>query len=140
MKILKLKAWLKDFKEMKDIIGFKYTFDKTNITLYFDDNCENHTTYMTKDVILLQFTGLKDSIGTEIYEGDIVMMGCIGPGEIVYMDEAIPNPENTDTNVYPAFLIKWDDDSKRCSFFYKDEEIRVIGNIYKNPEILGDQE
>jgi len=74
---------------------------------------------------LMQYTGLKDKNGIEIYEGDIVewedsineeMYG----GEIIYPKETV---EFKGGAFYPV-----------CQM--TETEFEVIGNIYENPELL----
>jgi uncharacterized phage protein (TIGR01671 family) len=70
---------------------------------------------------LMQFTGLKDKNGKEIYEGDIVS-GHNGDGSsnVWPVEYACENSEWTGFNVGA-------DDERDCE---------VIGNIYENPEPL----
>ena len=73
------------------------------------------------DHIPLQFTGLKDKNGAEIYEGDILK---IGPQAYpVVWDDKGTHGWKLDT---PHFGI-----GASQSTFYE-----VIGNIYENPELL----
>jgi len=77
----------------------------------------------TEDKVYMQFTGLKDKNGVEIYEGDIVK----------YIGQL--NPDR-----YKLFIIEWDD--KLAGFYAGGGQIQrtkgyeVIGNIYETPELL----
>jgi uncharacterized phage protein (TIGR01671 family) len=78
---------------------------------------------------LMQFTGLTDRNGKEIYEGDIVRPFHDDKGlyaKIVYFDSVM------------AFKIATPDKTtkKTITWKYFKEEIEVVGNIYENPELL----
>jgi uncharacterized phage protein (TIGR01671 family) len=82
---------------------------------------------------VIQYTGLKDKNGKEIYEGDIVMPEM--RREYRKEDYTIGN-----------CIVEWDDDiigfypfcdyDIDCGDYYPKEHCQVIGNIYENPELL----
>lgn len=87
-----------------------------------------------KDLVLMQYTGLKDYDNNEIYEGDIVKTstGVIG---IVRFGRYSATNINGISNI--GFYIEWKlDICMRVDLGYWLERISVIGNIYENPELV----
>ena len=83
----------------------------------------------TEDIELMQYTGLKDKNEKEIYEGYIVKLRANhGIGVIKYSDEWV------------AFVVEYIKPRPLVVLgmnYYK-EEIEIVGNIYENPELLGE--
>lgn len=84
---------------------------------------------------IMQYTGLKDINGTEIYEGDIVEYvnkGTKGIGKIVY--GLYDNEHQADLGYYIQWLNQeyWRNDLG----YWKKKGIEVRGNIYENPTLL----
>lgn len=79
---------------------------------------------------LMQYTGIKDKHGKEIYEGDIV-------------NEFRKTRSFPDGNFFKR-KIEWSDDmilddaygEKSIGFNLFHGELEIIGNIYENPELL----
>ena len=116
----------------KDRLKFRFFDKKTNqyientasMCIYEGKVCETLSDNLEeeKDIIAEQCTGLKDSNGKLIYEGDIVKF-------YEYNYEVYFN-----TNV-GGFSI-WNEKKEVGHSLYHHEEFKVIGNIHEDPELL----
>lgn len=80
------------------------------------------------EVELVEFTGLLDKNGEEIYEGDVLL---------TFAEEC----RGVVTYAAPAFQIEWHAYRSLDPFFGlldSEGEYEVIGNVYENPELLQD--
>lgn len=76
--------------------------------------------------IWMEFTGLQDSKGTDIYEGDIVEIKGFGDGYDGKWEVSLQNNE---------IRVGWELKGIENDVWYWDEG-KVIGNIYETPELL----
>ena len=100
----------------------------------WEDICHKknlHRLIDNPEYIIMQYTGIKDKDGVEIYEGDILeAFNILGEKEIlpvVFVDGAFMGKRLEDEE-FPYFYLFA---NKSFSKTYK-----VVGNIYENPELL----
>ena len=135
---IKFRAWNKDFKKMYKI--GQITLEK-GIWDYEPENRDfiGMSIPYQPSMVLMQYTGLHDKNGKEIYEGDIVLyqdweMAYEGGGNDSFINKGIVEycEDNCCFNVTERQTVDLAD------VLYKDnEDLEVIGNIYDNPELLG---
>jgi uncharacterized phage protein (TIGR01671 family) len=89
----------------------------------------------TFGLIPLQFTGIKDSNGVEIYEGDIVEIDYKGFDQDLVNMSIVWSDEDAQFEVHHNG--KWE--LSMGEFQDVELGVRVVGNIYENPDLtLGD--
>ena len=127
MRCIKFRAWDSLIKQM--VYNIEQTYD------YGCYGCSNggslsHESFWDvlcdEQCVVMQYTGLKDKNGKEIYEGDIIYNSTEEENFVVeWFEEAA-------RYVFSGISVTMDFDN------YYEYELEVIGNIYENPELLGD--
>lgn len=123
MREIKFRAWIKKAKEMVPVTEILFDFNRKNIfrctpRFGFDNTEDSYA-------VLMQFTGLFDKNGKEIYEGDVVSAWSTGVktiGEVKQRNDGM-------WFIYPP-LWHFNPNSKGR------DDVEIIGNIYENPELL----
>ena len=118
MRAIKFRAFNKTENKFHDFVEVRIVPKiKTNIL--------DFTIPDDEDIIVQQYTGLKDSKGVEIYESDIIK-AKIGAVDFILKIEF----ENG------KFMAVGDDDLTAFDLFTITDKCEVIGNIFENPELL----
>lgn len=116
MREIKFRAWNKETKKMID------PHKLTPLALH-KDCAEMKGVFLPfhKDLELIEYTGLKDKNGKEIYEGDILQIfdknhevKIINTESKCFVDYGYPDKHNGPTPYW----------------------VEIIGNIYENPKLL----
>jgi len=125
MRPIKFRAW--DKTEKKMVCEYHYLYMDILDGEIVDHNKDDFRT----DLILLQFTGLLDKQGKEIYEGDIV--------KLIIQHQSIVNNSSLEIEISqvefsPSYFRLRGSILGAGSLI--SENIEIIGNIFESPELL----
>lgn len=129
---IKFRAWNSDDLKMECPLVFAFCMDGNFKPLIkcADDNMAY------KDYPIMQFTGLTDKNGKEIYEGDIVKWeNDVSEGYKRVKSGKGVIKWNKD---YCMFDVSFMTNIQATQYFMIDiiSTLKIIGNIYENPELL----
>jgi uncharacterized phage protein (TIGR01671 family) len=131
MREIKYRAWDKRFKIM---------FQVSEMSLGRNSWVKGIADQFSREFILMQYTGLKDKNGVEIYEGDILRSSNDGKNGCDVWNDLLCSVDIS----MPLNLALKDIQHKNLKWNFNDynsvEHIRfceIMGNIYENQELLG---
>lgn len=131
MREIKLRVWDKTRKMMFEAVAYYPTLKSVDVIYKYKDGVSNKVNLYGDTFELMQYTGLKDKNGKEIFEGDICTYNKYtkesgrkehSEPKVIFWDESKAGFEINPKGNYQAGLFYW--------------EYEIIGNIYENPELL----
>lgn len=150
MREIKFRAWNRQHGGMiyDDILVLSHSKQPKNTTLsgtVYRTRKESEMDCIAPDygtLDIMQFTGLHDKHGTEIYEGDIVK-GIDDNGEMYWYDFRGNKHLCMDCGIAPVtfyagmWYLNGQINNSLCDVIeISESHIEVIGNIYDNPELV----
>lgn len=140
---IKFRAWHQNEMIYCDKAVYFVEFDGT---LWKNNGKEYDNLISIDKAVLMQYTGLKDKNGTEIYEGDIVFnsnrtLVTLKEDKRLYLVKW-QNGEYDEEDKWlckkPAFIFDKiiTNGIKYMELIFNQNQIEVVGNIYQNPELL----
>ena len=124
MREIKFRAWVRRLDKMCNVTGIDFERNEINILRPGWHMSE----WLRRDQVeLMQYTGLKDNNGREVYEGDVLDIG-------LQNQDGKPVVAPVSYEKYIAGYVL--DNGGNGIWQRLDEDCEVIGNIYENPELL----
>lgn len=158
MRELKFRAWSKKHNSYLKFRGIQYDDDKIEgvfVVYGTVAGIPNTICLGPEDVILEQYTGLKDKNGKEIYEGDILEfdknfddtaqryvpyfdeeLAAFGFGVYDYQDYI--SESGSEEFESEISLIGTTDNYEREEIIFYTEYVSIVGNIHENDDLLGE--
>lgn len=123
MRKIKFRAWDKENEKMMKVSSLHLENKEISVK-------ENGTFHLFRMQDLMQYTGLKDKNGKEIYEGDIVL---------IKLDETSTWHKTVVGFKKGAFIANLIDKEDYVYIFhhgFTSDDFEIIGNVYENKNLL----
>lgn len=100
----------------------KWVYPVLDVTI----NMSKHNSY-----IIEQFTGLKDKLGKDVYEGDVLQLDNSEQYDMFQMGYF-----NEKVTVSDIRMLFSELNSMHDLYHFKSNYMKILGNIHQNPELL----
>ena len=122
MREIKIRAWYKPYKQMCQVESLRFDENGVYTAVLIEESFHDRRIVEADEIVIEQYTGLKDMNGTDIYEGDILIDDTGEPIEY--------------------WVVKFADGGfvGECAgvaeSLFELTNLEVIGNIHENPELV----
>ena len=131
----KFRAWVSSKKTLCEVLIINYKEKTVQLPIETEVNAPywwDETSWSFEDVELLQYTGLKDKNGVEIYEGDLLKKRNYKDGiyKVVWTKHGF--------ELRHDFIRKYKGDSWEETAYLPihERDYEVIGNVHEHPHLL----
>lgn len=122
MREIKVRAWYKPYKQMCQVESLRFDGNGVYRAVLIEESFYDRRIVEADEIVIEQFTGLKDKNGTDIYDGDILIDDTGEPVEY--------------------WVVKFSDGGfvGECAgvaeSLFELTNLEVVGNIHENSELL----
>lgn len=122
MREIKIRAWYKPYKQMCQVESLRFDENGVYTAVLIEESFHDRRIVEADEIVIEQYTGLKDKNGVDIYEGDILIDDTGEPIEY--------------------WMVKFSDGGfvGECAgvaeSLFELTNLEVVGNIHKNPELV----
>ena len=130
---IKVRAWYKPYKQMCQVESLRFDENGVYTAVLIEEPFYDRRIVEADEIVIEQFTGLKDKNGTEIYQGDICSFTS-KTGKHTGVVEWLDN--------LAGFGLRMVKNNFRYTFSGLDtmgvnlDTLEVIGNIHKDSELV----
>lgn len=145
MNIPKYRAWHKHLKKMMPVLEINFDPEFGGVFVwgkaYYDADTGEHEAdkdfWPWDDIELMQFTGLQDKNGTDVYEDDLLLFRYSSGIECIYravIGEHTHDVDGQDYTYYGLYFI-WENEttSGMETEYIALSKMEVVGNIWQQP-------
>ena len=133
---IKVRAWYKPYKQMCQVESLRFDGNGVYTAVLIEESFYDRRLVEADEIVIEQFTGLKDKNGTEIYQGDICSFTS-KTGKHTGVVERLDN--------LAGFGLRMVKNNFRYTFSELDamgvnlDTLEVVGNIHKDPELVEEE-